>query len=125
MTTSSHERTDVYASITDQIIAAMKWLNLDHDEGPFFQMQRIERYREVIAQMLEAGTAYLCYCSPAEVDAMREAQRARGEKTHYDGRWRPEPEERRQPAARFCKISKAGSVLPSSTSRKAPPPVEM
>ena len=75
----------------DQIIAAMKWLNLDHDEGPFFQMQRIERYREVIAQMLEAGSAYLCYCSPAEVDAMREAQRARGDKPRYDGRWRPEP----------------------------------
>ncbi len=74
----------------DQIIAAMKWLNLDHDEGPFFQMQRIERYREVIAQMLEAGSAYLCYCSPAEVDAMREAQRARGDKPRYDGRWRPE-----------------------------------
>ena len=75
----------------DQIIAAMKWLRLDHDEGPFFQMQRIERYREVIAGMLEAGSAYLCYCSPAEVDAMREAQRARGEKPRYDGRWRPEP----------------------------------
>ncbi len=74
----------------DQIIAAMKWLNLDHDEGPFFQMQRIERYREVIAQMLDAGSAYLCYCSPAEVDAMREAQRARGDKPRYDGRWRPE-----------------------------------
>ena len=75
----------------DQIIAAMKWLNLDHDEGPFFQMQRIERYREVIGQMLDAGSAYLCYCSPAEVDAMREAQRARGDKPRYDGRWRPEP----------------------------------
>ena len=74
----------------DQIIAAMKWLSLDHDEGPFFQMQRIERYREVIGQMLEAGSAYLCYCSPAEVDAMREAQRARGDKPRYDGRWRPE-----------------------------------
>jgi len=74
----------------DQIIAAMKWLELDHDEGPFFQMQRIERYREVIGQMLEAGSAYLCYCSSAEVDAMREAQRARGEKPRYDGRWRPE-----------------------------------
>jgi glutamyl-tRNA synthetase len=74
----------------DQIIAAMKWLELDHDEGPFFQMQRIERYREVIGQMLQAGSAYLCYCSPAEVDAMREAQRARGEKPRYDGRWRPE-----------------------------------
>ena len=74
----------------DQIIAAMKWLELDHDEGPFFQMQRIERYREVIGQMVDAGSAYLCYCSPAEVDAMREAQRARGEKPRYDGRWRPE-----------------------------------
>ena len=74
----------------DQIIAAMKWLELDHDEGPFFQMQRIERYREVIGQMLDAGSAYLCYGSPAEVDAMREAQRARGEKPRYDGRWRPE-----------------------------------
>jgi glutamyl-tRNA synthetase len=75
----------------DQIIAAMKWLNLDYDEGPFFQMQRIERYREVIGQMLVAGTAYPCYCTPAELDAMREAQRARGDKPRYDGRWRPEP----------------------------------
>ena len=82
----------------DQIIAAMKWLNLDHDEGPFFQMQRIERYREVIAQMLDAGSAYLCYCSPVEVDAMREAQRARGDKPRYDGRWRPEPGKTLPPA---------------------------
>ena len=69
----------------------MRWLELGHDEGPFFQMQRIERYREVIAQMLVAGTAYHCYCSSDELDAMREAQRARGEKPRYDGRWRPEP----------------------------------
>ena len=75
----------------DQIIAAMKWLNLDYDEGPFFQMQRIDRYREVIGQMLSAGSAYPCYCTPAELDAMREAQRARGDKPRYDGRWRPEP----------------------------------
>ena len=75
----------------DQIIAAMKWLNLDYDEGPFYQMQRIARYREVIASMLEAGAAYRCYCTPAELDEMREAQRARGEKPRYDGRWRPEP----------------------------------
>jgi glutamyl-tRNA synthetase len=74
----------------DQIIAAMRWLELDFDEGPFFQMQRIERYREVIAQMLAAGTAYRCWCSTEELDAMREAQRARGEKPRYDGRWRPE-----------------------------------
>ena len=75
----------------DQIIAAMKWLKLDHDEGPFFQMKRLDRYREVIAKMLAEGTAYPCYCSPAELDAMREAQRARGDKPRYDGRWRPEP----------------------------------
>jgi glutamyl-tRNA synthetase len=75
----------------DQIVAAMRWLELGHDEGPFFQMQRIERYREVIATMLAAGTAYRCWCSTDELDAMREAQRARGEKPRYDGRWRPEP----------------------------------
>ena len=75
----------------DQIIAAMQWLGLDCDEGPYFQMQRIDRYREVIAQMLDAGTAYRCWCTPDELDAMREAQRARGEKTRYDGRWRPAP----------------------------------
>ena len=88
------EDTDVARSsqqAVDQIVAAMRWLELEHDEGPFFQMQRIERYREVIAQMLAAGTAYRCYCSTEELDALREAQRARGEKPRYDGRWRPEP----------------------------------
>ena len=87
------EDTDVARSsqqAVEQIIAAMRWLQLEHDEGPFFQMQRIERYREVIAMMLAAGTAYHCYCSTDELDAMREAQRARGEKPRYDGRWRPE-----------------------------------
>ena len=88
----------------DQIVAAMKWLRLDHDEGPFFQMQRLDRYREVIASMLQAGTAYRCYCSPQELDAMREAQRARGEKPRYDGRWRPE----------------AGKTLPAPPSSIAP-----
>lgn len=88
------EDTDVARSTqeaVDQIIAAMNWLNLDYDEGPFYQMQRLDRYREVIAKMLADGTAYHCYCSPQELDAMREAQRARGEKPRYDGTWRPEP----------------------------------
>jgi glutamyl-tRNA synthetase len=75
----------------DQIIEAMDWLKLDYDEGPFYQMQRMARYREVIAQMLQAGTAYHCYTSREELDAMREAQMARGEKARYDGRWRPAP----------------------------------
>ena len=95
------EDTDVARSsqqAVEQIIAAMRWLELGHDEGPFFQMQRIERYREVIARMLADGSAYRCYCSTEELDAMREAQRARGEKPRYDGRWRPEPGKTLPPA---------------------------
>ncbi|HZV66953.1 MAG TPA: glutamate--tRNA ligase [Telluria sp.] len=73
------------------IIDGMQWLGLGHDEGPFYQMRRMDRYREVVAQMLEAGTAYHCYSSPEEVEAMRERMRAAGEKPRYDGSWRPEP----------------------------------
>jgi len=88
------EDTDVARSTQDaveQILASMRWLGLDYDEGPIYQMQRLGRYHAVVAQMIEAGTAYRCYCTPHELDEMREAQRARGEKTHYDRRWRPEP----------------------------------
>ena len=88
------EDTDVARSTqdsVDQILASMHWLGLDFDEGPIYQMQRLDRYRAVIDQMLKAGTAYHCHCTSEELDAMREAQRARGEKTHYDRRWRPEP----------------------------------
>lgn len=87
------EDTDVARSTPEAVQAildGMHWLGLDADEGPFYQMQRMDRYKEVIAQMLAAGTAYHCYTSPEELDAMREAQRARGEKPRYDGRWRPE-----------------------------------
>jgi len=88
------EDTDVARSTqdsVDQILEAMRWLGLDYDEGPIHQMQRLARYHEVAEAMIAAGTAYRCYCTPEELDVMREAQRARGEKTHYDGRWRPEP----------------------------------
>jgi len=88
------EDTDVARSTQDsveQIIASMRWLGLDCDEGPIFQMQRLTRYHEVAEQLIAAGHAYRCWCTPEELDAMREAQRARGEKTRYDGRWRPEP----------------------------------
>jgi glutamyl-tRNA synthetase len=87
------EDTDVARSTqesVDQIIASMRWLGLDYDEGPVFQMQRLTRYQEVAEQLIAAGRAYRCYCTPEELDAMREAQRERGEKTRYDGRWRPE-----------------------------------
>ena len=72
------------------ILDGMSWLNLDYDEGPFYQMQRMGRYREVLGQLIEAGHAYYCYTTPDELEAMREAMRARGEKPRYDGRWRPE-----------------------------------
>ncbi len=88
------EDTDVARSTQDsveQILASMKWLGLDYDEGPVYQMQRLDRYNAVVEQLIAEGKAYRCYCSPAELDEMREAQRARGEKTHYDRRWRPEP----------------------------------
>jgi glutamyl-tRNA synthetase len=87
------EDTDVARSSqdsVDQILQAMAWLGLDYDDGPIFQMQRLDRYREVVARMLDEGSAYRCYCTPAELEAMREAQRAQGVKTHYDRRWRPE-----------------------------------
>ncbi len=73
---------------TAAILEGMAWLGLDWDEGPFYQTQRMDRYREVLAQMLKEGSAYYCYCSREEVDAMREEQRARGEKPRYDGRCR-------------------------------------
>jgi glutamyl-tRNA synthetase len=88
------EDTDVARSTQDsveQILASMRWLGLDFDEGPIYQMQRLARYQEVAEQLIRDGHAYRCYCTPTELDAMREGQRARGEKTHYDGRWRPEP----------------------------------
>ncbi len=87
------EDTDVARSTPEAVQAildGMAWLDLAHDEGPFYQMQRMDRYKEVIAQMLASGQAYHCYCSPEELDAMREAQRARGDKPRYDGLWRPE-----------------------------------
>ena len=70
------------------ILDAMQWLGLDCDEGPFYQMRRLDLYRDFAEQLVEEGKAYRCYCSRQELEAMREAQRARGEKPRYDGRWR-------------------------------------
>ena len=70
------------------ILDGMRWLALDWDEGPFRQMQRLLRYRAVAEQLLREGKAYRCYCSREELEKMRVAQRARGEKPRYDGRWR-------------------------------------
>lgn len=72
------------------ILDGMKWLNLDYDEGPVYQMDRLARYQEVVDEMLADGRAYYCYATPEELDALREQQRAAGLKPRYDGRWRPE-----------------------------------
>ena len=70
------------------ILDGLSWLELSADEGPFFQTHRYDRYREVIAQLLEQGDAYHCYCSKEELDEMRATQMANKEKPRYDGRCR-------------------------------------
>ena len=72
------------------ILDGMRWLNLDYDEGPIYQMDRLDRYKEVVDEMLKDGRAYYCYATPEELNEMREAQKAQGLKPRYDGRWRPE-----------------------------------
>ncbi|MBP6096067.1 MAG: glutamate--tRNA ligase [Methyloversatilis sp.] len=106
------EDTDVARSTPEAvqaIIDGMQWLDLAHDEGPIYQMQRMDRYKEVIAQLLEQGLAYYCYTSQEELDALRESQRANNQKPRYDGRWRPSPGRALppvppgvQPVVRFC-----------------------
>jgi len=75
----------------DVILEGMAWLGLDYDEGPFYQMQRMDRYKAVLADLMAAGHVYPCYMSMAELDALREAQTAAKEKPRYDGTWRPAP----------------------------------
>ena len=72
----------------DAIIDGMNWLGLDYDEGPIFQTDRFDRYKEVIQQLLDEGKAYRCDCSPEELDAVREQQRANKEKPKYNGKCR-------------------------------------
>ena len=106
------EDTDVARSTqdsVDQILASMKWLGLEYDEGPVYQMQRLDRYKAVVDQLIVEGKAYHCYSTPEQLDAVREAKKARGEKALYDGTWRPAPgktlppvPEGVKPVVRFC-----------------------
>src|SRR5574343_454319 len=101
------EDTDVARSTPEAVQAildGMAWLGLTHDEGPYYQMQRMDRYKEVIAKMLADGSAYFCYTSREDLDALRAEQEARKEKPRYDGRWRPE----------------AGKTLPQPPSGQSP-----
>src|SRR3954469_2825193 len=114
------EDTDVERSsqeAVDVIIEGMRWLGLSHDEGPFFQMQRMDRYKAVLAQMQADGLVYPCYMSVEALDALREKQMAAKEKPRYDGTWRPAPgktlppmPEGVQPVLRF-KNPLGGSVV--------------
>ncbi|HET7365242.1 MAG TPA: glutamate--tRNA ligase [Burkholderiales bacterium] len=72
------------------IVDSLRWLGIDWDEGPFFQMQRLARYQEVADRLIAEGNAYRCWATKEELDQLRAEQRARGEKPRYDGRWRPE-----------------------------------
>jgi glutamyl-tRNA synthetase len=97
------------------ILEGMKWLGLAHDEGPYFQTQRFDRYKAVIAEMLVAGTAYHCFCSKEDLDAMRADQQARKEKPRYDGRCRhgrgPGPQSGNQPVVRFKNPEEGATVV--------------
>ena len=85
------------------ILEGMQWLGLDHDLGPYYQTQRFDRYKEVIARMLADGTAYRCYCTKEELDKIREEQVARKEKPRYPGLWRDRTDAREgvNPVIRF------------------------
>jgi len=85
------------------ILEGMAWLGLDADEGPYYQTQRFDRYREVLAAMLTEGTAYHCYCTKQELEALRAQQIARKEKPRYSGicRDRHEPRPGVDPVVRF------------------------
>jgi glutamyl-tRNA synthetase len=87
----------------DAILEGMAWAGLGWDEGPYYQMQRLARYRAVADQLLASGHAYHCYCTREELDAMRAAQQARGEKPRYDGRCRDRtsPRDGVPPVVRF------------------------
>ena len=87
------EDTDVERSTPEAVQAildGMQWLGLDYDEGPFYQMQRMDTYKKVLQTMLDAGTAYYCYSSKEELETLRESQMQQGLKPRYDGKWRPE-----------------------------------
>jgi glutamyl-tRNA synthetase len=95
------EDTDVARSTPEAVQAildSMTWLGMAPDEGPFYQMQHMDRYRAVIRKMLQDGSAYPCYSTPAEVETMRQTARERGVKPRYDGTWRPAPGKTLPPA---------------------------
>ncbi|HBR96667.1 MAG TPA: glutamate--tRNA ligase, partial [Gammaproteobacteria bacterium] len=95
------------------ILDGMAWLGLEHDEGPYYQTQRFDRYREVVNKLLEEGHAYYCYCSPEELEAMRDEAMRNKQKPRYNGYWRDRtdpPPAGVKPVVRF-KNPLSGSVV--------------
>ncbi len=92
---------------TENILAGFRWLGLNWDEGPFFQSQRLDMYKEAVEKLLEQGLAYRCYTTSEELEALRERQKARNEAPRYDNRHRnltPEQEAAFQAEGRSCVI---------------------
>ncbi|MBT4405510.1 MAG: glutamate--tRNA ligase [Acidiferrobacteraceae bacterium] len=88
----------------DAILEGLSWVGLDYDDGPIFQSDRVDRYREVLDRFLEQGLAYHCYCTPEELDAVREEQRAQNIKPRYNRKCRDEIDPTRpgiEPVIRF------------------------
>ncbi|MEN9245457.1 MAG: glutamate--tRNA ligase family protein, partial [Thermostichales cyanobacterium SRBZ-1_bins_19] len=94
---------------TENILESLRWLGLDWDIGPVFQSQRLDRYRQVVQLLLERGQAYYCFCTEAELEELRAAQKAAGKAPRYDNRHRyltaeqqqAFREQGRQPVVRF------------------------
>jgi glutamyl-tRNA synthetase/nondiscriminating glutamyl-tRNA synthetase len=81
------EDTDVSRSsdeMTRTILEALSWVGLDWDEGPIYQSQRFEVYRQAARQLVAQGQAYYCFCTPEEIEKRREETRARGQHWKYD-----------------------------------------
>jgi glutamyl-tRNA synthetase len=95
------------------ILEGMRWLELDADEGPYYQTQRFPRYKEVIDRLLLEGKAYRCYCTKEELDQLRAEQMARKEKPRYDGRWRDRTDSRAgvDPVIRFMNPTEGEVVV--------------
>lgn len=96
------------------ILDGMEWMGLNYDEGPYFQTQRMDRYREIIQQLLDNGNAYYCYCSKEELETMRAEQMAQKQKPRYNGRYRDFngiPPEGIDPVIRFRNPLKAAVVV--------------
>ena len=108
------EDTDIKRSTqasVDAIFEALQWLGIDWDEGPYFQTQRFEIYREYIQKLLDSGHAYYCTCTPEQIDAMRQAAMASGGKPRYDGTCREKGLEKTDNAVVRFKAPLSGTTV--------------